>query len=547
MIENYVIGLQQTGTVATLKHFVANNSDFRRRTSNTIVGERALREIYMPGFEAGINAGAMGVMTAYNQVNGKYAAQSEYIVSELLREDLGFKWLVMSDWLSIWNAEEALKSGLDLDMPGESEDGVYSLDDHEEYLRQEVGKLVGSGKVTEADIDPMVTNILTTIFAIQMQEPSVKELNFLGNYDQHVKVALETAREGAVLLKNEDVLPFKPTVDQYIQVVGDRVDSLAVGGGSAYVIGFDQMNLIDALRGQYGDAVRYSGDPTDKEIQNASMVIYTVDTYDSEGSDVPFNLISKDNDEIKKLAQLNDKVTVIMYTGGGKNMSQWNDDVEAILYAWYPGQIGNQAIAEIVSGATNPSGKLPITIEKRFEDSPGFPYLPEGEELYDDFEFDFDLDHPVHDIVYDEGIFVGYRWYEAKNIEPLYPFGYGLSYSEFKYKSIQVSKESLSSDEEVLVKVSVSNTSDVKGKEVVQLYVKDVESSIERPIKELKGFRKVELAAEETKELVFKLTSRDFSYWDETTGGWQLESGAFEIIAASSSHAPQLKTTINIQ
>ena len=547
MIENYVIGLQQTGTVATLKHFVANNSDFRRRTSNTIVGERALREIYMPGFEAGINAGAMGVMTAYNQVNGKYAAQSEYIVSELLREDLGFKWLVMSDWLSIWNAEEALKSGLDLDMPGESEDGVYSLDDHEEYLRQEVGKLVGSGKVTEADIDPMVTNILTTIFAIQMQEPSVKELNFLGNYDQHVKVALETAREGAVLLKNEDVLPFKPTVDQYIQVVGDRVDSLAVGGGSAYVIGFDQMNLIDALRGQYGDAVRYSGDPTDKEIQNASMVIYTVDTYDSEGSDVPFNLISKDNDEIKKLAQLNDKVTVIMYTGGGKNMSQWNDDVEAILYAWYPGQIGNQAIAEIVSGATNPSGKLPITIEKRFEDSPGFPYLPEGEELYDDFEFDFDLDHPVHDIVYEEGIFVGYRWYEAKNIEPLYPFGYGLSYSEFKYKSIQVSKESLSSDEEVLVKVSVSNTSDVKGKEVVQLYVKDVESSIERPIKELKGFRKVELAAEETKELVFKLTSRDFSYWDETTGGWQLEPGAFEIIAASSSHAPQLKTTINIQ
>ena len=547
MIENYIVGLQQTGTLATLKHFVANNSDFRRRTSNSIVGERALREIYMPGFEAGINAGAMGVMTAYNQVNGKYAAQSEYVVNEILRGDLGFKWLVVSDWLSIWNAEEALLSGLDLDMPGESEDGVYSSDDHEEYLRQEVGKLIESGKVTEADIDPMVINILTTIFANKMQEPSIKELNFLGNYDQHVKVALETAREGAVLLKNEDVLPIKPTGDQYIQVVGDRVDSLAVGGGSAYVIGFDQMNLIDALRGQYGDAVRYSSAPTDEEIHNASMVIYTVDTYDSEGSDVPFDLKSRDNDEIKRLAQLNDKVTVIMYTGGGKNMSQWNNDVEAILYGWYPGQIGNQAIAEIVSGATNPSGKLPITMEKSFEDSPGYSYLPEGEELYDDFEFDFDLDHPVHDIFYDEGVFVGYRWYEEKNIEPLYPFGFGLSYSEFKYDELWAIKANFNSEEDVLVKVSISNVSDIRGKEIIQLYVRDPECSVDRPKKELKGFRKVELAANETKVVVFRLTSRDFSFWDERSGSWKLEPGTFEIIAASSSRAPQLKTTINIE
>lgn len=547
MVENYVIGLQQTGTVATLKHFVANNSDFRRRTSNSIVGERALREIYLPGFEAGINAGAMAVMTAYNQVNGKYAAQSEYVVNELLRGDLGFKWLVMSDWLSIWNAEEALLSGLDLDMPGETEDGVYSAEDHEEYLRQEAGKLVESGTVTETDIDPMVANILTTIFAMQMPEPSEKELSYLDNYGQHEQTALETAREGVVLLKNGGVLPFRPQGSQYIQVIGDYVDSLAVGGGAAYVIGYNQVDLLSALKAEFGEAVRYSKDPSDEDIQNASLVLYTVATYDSEGSDVPFDLKSKDDDEIIRLTRLNDKVGVVMYTGGGKNMSQWNDEVEAILYGWYPGQIGNQAIAEIIAGTINPSGKLPITIEKEFADSPGYPYLPEGEELYDDFEFDFDLEHPVHDIVYDEGVFVGYRWYEAKNIEPLYPFGFGLSYAEYKYENLQVVKQEFSSDEEVLVKVSISNTSDIGGKEIVQLYVRDTESSIVRPVKELKGFRKVELAPHVTKELVFKLTPRDFSFWDENANAWKLEPGTFEIIAASSSRAQQLKTTINIQ
>ena len=546
MVENYVIGLQQTGTVATLKHFVANNSDFRRRTSNSVVGERALREIYMPGFEAGIESGAMAVMTAFNQVNGKYAPQSEYVVNKLLRGDLGFKWLVMSDWLSIWNAEEALKSGLDLDMPGESEDGVYSADDPEKYLRQEAERLVELGRVNEADIDPMVSNILTTIFAMQMPKPSEKEMIYLDNYGQHEQIALETAREGVVLLKNEHLFPFKPQKGQYIQVVGDYVDSLAVGGGSAYVIGYNQINLLTALKAELGEAVRYSQNSSDEEIKNASLVLYTVATYDSEGSDVSFNLKSSDNLEISRLTRLNDNVGVIMYTGGGRNMSLWNDEVEAILYGWYPGQIGNQAIAEIISGATNPSGKLPITIEKDFEDSPGFPYLPDGEELYDDFEFDFDLDHPIHDIGYDEDIFVGYRWYELKNIKPLYPFGFGLSFSDFSYENLQVLKQEYQSGEDVLVKVRVTNKSDIVGKEIVQLYVRDVEASIARPFKELKGFRKVEFAPKATKETIFKLTQRDFSFWDENTNSWKLEPGTFEIIVGSSSQNVPLKVRVNI-
>ncbi len=215
MIENYVVGLQSTGTMATLKHFIANNSDFRRRTSNSIVSERALHEIFMPAFEAGINAGAMAVMTSYNQVNGEYAAQSQYVISKLLRQDLGFKWLVMSDWLSIWDAEKALKSRLDLDMPGETEDGIYSEEDHEQYLRREAPALIKAGKVAEADIDPMVRNLLASIIAMGLMERAVKDTSYLKNYDQHIEVALQTAREGFVLLKNNlknsgrlDVLSF---------------------------------------------------------------------------------------------------------------------------------------------------------------------------------------------------------------------------------------------------------------------------------------------------------------------------------------------------
>ena len=182
------------------------------------------------------------------------------------------------------------------------------------------------------------------------------------------------------------IFSFKPQKGQYIQVVGDYVDSLAVGGGSAYVIGYNHINLLTALKAELGEAVRYSVNSSDEEIKMHPSII-PVATYDSEGSDVSFNLKSSDNAKINRLTRLNDNVGVIMYTGGGRNMSLWNDEVEAILYGWYPGQIGNQAIAEIISGY-NPSGKLPITIEKDFEDSPGFPYLPDGEELYDDFKFD---------------------------------------------------------------------------------------------------------------------------------------------------------------
>ena len=547
MIENYVVGLQSTGTMATLKHFIANNSDFRRRTSNSIVSERALHEIFMPAFEAGINAGAMAVMTSYNQVNGEYAAQSQYVISKLLRQDLGFKWLVMSDWLSIWDAEKALKSRLDLDMPGETEDGIYSEEDHEQYLRREAPALIKAGKVAEADIDPMVRNLLASIIAMGLMERAVKDTSYLKNYDQHIEVALQTAREGFVLLKNKNrTLPFQKKDQDVILVTGEYVDKLAVGRGAAYISGFDRITLLDALKKQFGENVRYLKNPKDEEIKNASMVIYTAGTKDSEGSDISFDLPWETNNTISWIAKLNTKTVVIMYAGGGRNMSSWSDQVAAIIYSWYPGQAGNHALAEIIAGVTNPSGKLPITIERDFKDSPGYPYLPEGEELYTGWELDFDMDHPVHDVIYDEGVFTGYRWYEHKNIQSLYAFGHGLSYSTFEYADLMMNAQSYEMDEDVLVKMNITNTSEVDGKEIVQLYVKDLEASVERPLKELKDFQKVDLIAGETKSVYFTLKYRDFAFWDETSSAWKVEPGDFEILIGSSSDMIHQKAIVSI-
>jgi beta-glucosidase len=548
MIENYVLGLQSTGTMATLKHFVANNSDFRRRTSNSIVSERALHEIYMPAFEAGINAGAMAVMTAYNQVNGEYAPHSSYVVTKLLRGDLGFKWLVMSDWLSIWDAEKALKSGIDLDMPGETEDGIYSDDDPAEYLRREAPSLIKEGKVTEADVDRMVKNLLGTIFALELDKRAVKDISYLDNYDTHIDVALQTAREGIVLLKNENkTLPIKAGPNDIILVTGEFVDELAVGSGAAYVDGFDIVTLLEALKEQFADNVKHAKNPSDQEIKNASLVLYTVGTRDSEGSDISFDLPAKTNQTISKIAKLNPRTVVIMCAGGGRNMTAWNDEVAAILYSWYPGQIGNHAMAEIIAGVTNPSGKLPITIERDFKESPGYPYLPEGEELYTGWDYDLDMEHPVHDITYKEGVFVGYRWYEKKNIEPLYSFGHGLSYSTYEYMNLKTDKDNYATGDDVLVKVDVMNTGDIEGKEIVQLYVRDLDSSVERPIKELKDFKKVQLKAGENITVFFSLEHRDFAFWDEITSSWKVEPGEFEILVGASSAAIYQKVVISIQ
>lgn len=529
MIENYVVGLQNTGTIATLKHFVANNTDYFRRKSNSIVDERTLHEIYLPAFKAGIDAGAMAVMTSYNLLNGEWCGESDYVINNLLREQLGFKWLVMTDWWSTFDGVKTIKSGQDLEMP-------YRV------ATENAAELVASGQVAEADIDNMVRNILKTLYAMEAFG-RVKDESF-DRYAEHEETALKVAREGIVLLRNENnILPVENA--EKILVMGEYASKVAHGGGAATVEGYNHVVISDALKEIYGDKLSFELNASDKQIKEAEIVILNIGTFDSEGWDRPFDLPKIVEDEINRVSALNKKTVVVVNSGSGVNMSRWQKKVSAILYAWYPGQNGAKAIAEIIAGITNPSGKLPITIEKDFSDSPGYGYLPEGEELYSDWNSEGEKEHEIYDLPYNEGVFVGYRWYEKQEIIPLYPFGYGLSYTTFKIDNLEVSQKEFTGDEGIRISFSITNTGNRDGAEVAQVYIRDLECFIPRPLKELKGFEKVSLQLGETKTIQIILTEKDFSFWNPKIGNWNVEPGEFEIIVGSSSVQVAQKIIVN--
>jgi beta-glucosidase len=537
MIEQYVRGVQQTGTVATLKHFVCNNTDHRRRTSNSVVDERTLHEIYLPAFKAGIDAGALAVMTSYNQINGEWAGQSDYVIGEVLRKQLGFKWLVMTDWWSIWDPVKAIRSGLDLDMPGHGRKGTDNFDDFgNPFLRGNAKRLVQEGKVSEHAIHRMARNVIAVSCAMEFDTKTMVDQSLLAKFPEHLEVALQSAREGIVLLKNSNgVLPVVPKRSGSLLLTGQYADLNACGGGAANVEGYDLVTMKDALVTEFADAVQYCEAPTDEELRGADVVLLSIGTEDSEGWDSPFELPDATNELILHAASLNRNVVVIMNTGRGVGMTKWIDQVAGLLYCWYPGQIGNVALAEILSGKTNPSGKLPVSIEKRFEDSPAYPGIPENDDFYTGWDEDFVINRPVYDVHYHEGVFVGYRWYEHKQIKPLFPFGYGLSYSTFTFSDIDITETDGPSGKGANVQFKVMNTGAVAGSEVCQVYLHDHEASLPRPLKELKGFQKVFLEPGEERTVAIELKRQDFAFYDVQMHGWVVESGVFTVRVGSSS------------
>jgi len=524
MIENYVVGVQSTGTVATLKHFLCNNTDFHRRNSNSIVDERTLHEIYLPAFKAGVDAGVMSVMTSYNLLNGEWCGQSSDVIDQLLRKELGFKWFVMTDWFSVWDAKKIIKSGMDIEMAGDRE------------IIKDALTLLKNKEVKETEINRMAKAIIRTFIAMGLYDRPVKDEKYLSKFPEHEKIALQTAREAIVLLKNKDnILPLKGKGIHKIILTGDYVDTLARGGGSAMVEGYNTVTMLQALKNEFGDRLFFAKNPTDEQIKSADVILISVGTSDSEGCDRPFSLPDEKNKKILDLASKNPKVVVIVNSGSGIQMTNWNDKVQAIVYSWYVGQNGNTALAEILSGKTNPSGKLPITIEKKFEDSPGYGYLPEGQQLYTGWKGDGIMKDVMNDVNYKEGVFVGYRWYESKKIEPLYHFGHGLSYTNFEYGKINLSAVKLKKNDRLVVQFTVKNIGKVAGAEIAQLYIQDVISSVPRPVKELKGFSKVSLKPGEAKVVKIVLTDQDFSFWDVNKKGWNEEPGDFNILIGSAS------------
>ena len=370
IIYDYVSGMQSTGTLACAKHFLCNQTEFYRRRSNSIVDERAIMEIYTPAFKAAIDAGVATVMTAYNQLNGEWTGQSKYVITDLLRGTLGFKGMVMSDWNSIYDWKDVILSGQNLDMPGE--DAFY--------IKKKPADLVAEGVVTEKDIENMIRPTIATCIRWGLYD----RYNSGKQYDKsleaklpaHLEVSYQTAAEGAVLLRNNGILPLATTAK--VLVVGKWLDSVPHGGGAARVTGYDHITLKDVLTESFGDNVKFVEKPTAGQLKAADVVLCVTGTFDSESTERPFAMDKKEEALVRLAVENNPKTIVLVHSGSAIDMTAWADKSAAILYGWYPGQNGQKAIRDIIIGKVNPSGKLPMTIERSFKDSPAANSVPAG-------------------------------------------------------------------------------------------------------------------------------------------------------------------------
>ena len=546
VIASYVHGLQSTGTSATLKHFAGNETDFNRRLSNSIISERALHEIYLQAFKKGVDAGAMTVMTSYNLVNGEWATENKHLVTDILKNELGFKGLVMTDWESVWNGVKFIQGGDDLEMPtGKA-------------MQRDSAKIYGSKRISQ-----MAESILKTCIYAGFYDENYIDSSLINNWDKRAEIAYQTNLEGIVLLKNNGILPVDPqSIHGKIIVAGNNATRMELaGGGSAHVHGYNNTTYLEVLQKTFGEKnIKYIENPSNKELKSANKIFlfcgYPAEgkNKEREGSDRPF--ILPDNDLINQAVSINKNTIVCIQTGGPVEMT-WEDKPAAIIQAFYGGQTGATSLTDILTGKANPSGKLPYTFEKKFTDSPAAGYdqitseklnrVPDDEVLKNNLANVFTTDKDTakfytYNVYYNEGIFVGYRWYDKKGIDVRFPFGYGLSYTTFAYKNMNLEKNG----NNVVVSFDLKNTGKVVGTEISQIYVTDNECSVERPLKELKGFKRVSLNSGETQKVVITLKSDAFKFWDETSKRWTLEPGTFNIKIGASSRDIRLNKDVNI-
>jgi beta-glucosidase len=537
----YINGLQENGIGTSLKHYAANNSEFERMTISSEVDERTLREIYLTAFEIAVKKSKPWlVMTSYNKVNGYRSEENPLLMNQILRNEWDYNGVTISDWGAVTNRLKALKATLDIEMPGPS------LSRQKQLVKQ-----IRNGEVDEIVVDASVRRILELVVkAIEGKKLAKKSYNF----DQHHLVAKQVAVEGTVLLKNDnDVLPIKKEKTKSVLVIGKHAITPRIGGkgGSAmvtpyrldiplekmkeiagdettihYVDGYDdfdsgknEMNQQEAiaLAKQVDKVIIFAGIPEDLE---------EAEGFDKEVTELPKSQINL----ILSVVHEQPDTAVVLSNGSPLTMTGWVDQVPALVEGWFAGQAGGSAITDILFGLANPSGKLSETFPEHMAHNPSHLTYP-GEH------------GKVH---YHEGIFVGYRYYDKKNIKPLFPFGHGLSYTEFSYESIQVNKEAINDNETVKVSAMVRNSGTMAGKEVVQLFVNDQDSSVIRPLKELKKFKKVNLQPGETKQITFTLTKRDFAYYDVDSQGWRVETGLFNLLVGRSAADIRLSTTIHV-
>jgi beta-glucosidase len=549
MVVNYIRAVQAEDVSSCAKHFAANDQEWERGTINVEVDERALREIYLRPFEAAVKeAGVRTVMSAYNKVRGQWCSENDYLLNKILKGEWGFKGLVMSDWNGTHSTRGAVLGGLDLEM------GTEVLP----YDRFFMAGAFRDG-LNKGDFTMEVLNDKARRNLRQMLETKAIEGRAPGaiNTKEHQATARRVAEESFVLLKNENnALPLDVNKVKSIAVIGENGAQLqAYGGGSARIKTFYEVTPLEGILRYVGDraTVSYSTGYSDKPnaelasratkaASQADVVIYVGGlnhrpNFDSEGTDRKDMKLPYGQDELlQRVVEANPRTIVVLLGGGPVEMGSWLAKVPALVQAWYPGMESGNALAAMLFGDVNPSGKLSCTFPKRLEDSPAHALG----------------NYPGKDgtVRYEEGLLVGYRWFDAKKIEPLFPFGFGLSYTRFEYSDLHLKP---SGDGTVTAEFSVSNVGSRDGAEVAQLYVQEVKPRLQRPLKELKGFSKVFLKAGEKKTVAIPLDERSFAFYDPDKKSWIAEAGDFKIfIGGSSRDLPlqqdfRLAKTINLK
>lgn len=562
MVVPYIQGLQSKGVAACVKHYALNNDEEYRHQVNVIVSDRALHEIYLPAFKAAVQeAGAWAIMGAYNLYQNQHNCHNNILLNKILKHDWGFDGVVVSDWGGCHNTEEAITNGLDLEF-GSWTDGLTmgatnAYDKY--YLALAYKKLIQEGKYSTKELDEKVRRVLRLFYRTTMNRQ--RPFGFLCS-ESHYEAALKIAQEGIVLLKNSrQVLPVKNV--KRILVVGENaIKMMTVGGGSSSlkvqkeILPLDGIKArfadaeVDYARGYVGDTIQsYNGVIVGRSLydlrsaeeltaeavakaKKADIVIFIgglnkSDFQDCEGHDrKAYGLPYGQDQLIEALIKANPNLVYVNISGNAVAMP-WVGKVPAIVQGWFVGSEAGEALASVLAGDVNPSGKLPFTWYAHLEDC--------GAHATGSYPGTWREGHQIIDETYKEDIFVGYRWTDKHNIKPLFPFGYGLSYTTFEVSNLRADKREITADGKLTISVDVKNTGSVTGAEVVQLYISDSKSSQPRPVKELKGFKKVSLAPGETQQVDFTIDRSALSFYDEQTGEWTAEPGEFVAIVNNSS------------
>lgn len=528
MAAGYIRGIQSQGRYACPKHFAVNSQELRRMAMNAVVDERTLREIYLTGFEIAVKEGnARALMTSYNQVNGTYANENTHLLKDILRDEWGYDGIVITDWGGSNDHVKGVAAGSDLEMPTPGMDSA-----------RQIVKAVREGKLSEAAVDACVDRLLTAVLTVTKDDPEKEKGEVDFDKDVHHALARKAAAESAVLLKNQDnLLPLKSGTR--VALIGDFAFEPRYQGAGSSMVNVTKLDKMEQLIGEYdlivtGMAKGYlrTGETDavmEKEAvelaQSADVVLYCFgldELSESEGVDrthmrIPQNQISL----LEAIARVNENVVGILSAGAAVEMP-WHTSLKALLHGYLYGQAGAGAMLDILTGKVNPSGRLNETYPIRYEDTPAFRYFPSEQRNSE----------------YREGLYVGYRYYDTAKIRVLYPFGFGLSYTEFTYSDLTIDQEG--------AEFTLTNTGNRDGAEVAQLYVGKKDAKVFRPEKELKGFKKVFLKVGESARIKIFFDDKTFRYWNTRTDQWEKEGGSYTIMVGTSCLDIRLSAEVDV-